>query len=389
MKELLLQITPQKSKPVVHHIHSNVSEEGKIRKTGIATGISPVDLLSPYTAAASGMASDSQSTAPDVRVSKHNANPSGSHRSDEFPISPADKPAKYKGQAERILDTGETAGVITYATASAKRELVKTENDFLAQDNEALMGVNTISSGTHMIINPVDLLDGLDSYSREQREEGAPGSVGGILEMELLPPPGGPDTERKASLESDERYQETEETIHPIPPLPNPVTYPEPYTAVQPYYWRSTFRDDHLAMYDCSCPRPVTVGSPSRFRRLFGFMVVTYMMPPLYTGLVCCNPACGSKPKRHVQLCFQLPSWLATNASLSLFSWDTLQGPSRILQFRMLREIVDAEVVMAIDKGDVRWLQQRLAQKRLLPFDILKGIGDPLAVSMSDLYPKI
>lgn len=248
-----------------------------------------------------------------------------------------------------------------------------------AQDSTPLIYEHHLDP-TQTASNSQHLLQTLDAHIPRETDENVPGSVGGLLEYETLPPP---ETSEPVSL----AQQEPEPTSQAIQDSHEPVEPARMHYRSSPvqhlYYWHGDFRNDYLDMYDCSCPRSITLRPPRWLGYLFGLITLAFCMPSIPGSLVCCNIMCKGKPKQYIRLDIQLPLWLATSTCLSVIYWDSTSGVDRFLQWRKLREIEDPETVLAIERGDVCWLQQQVATKRLLPFDVLKGIGDPLAVSVS------
>lgn len=232
-----------------------------------------------------------------------------------------------------------------------------------------------------------DLLSILDAQIRKQEDDNVPGSIGGLLTFETLPPPPPEvgETDSEVGQEADTRSQATLEGLEPAVPGQMDVTYPQYVPLQRTYYWRDDFRNDHLDMHVCTCPQSTIIRPPRWFGFMFGVLTLVFCMSSLPGSLVCCNAMCQRKPKRHIRLDFRLPVWLATTICLSIFCWDNMDGFSRFLQLQKSREIEDPNVAFAIELGDIRWLRRQVAAKRLLPFDTLKGFGEPLAVS----YPQV
>lgn len=253
--------------------------------------------------------------------------------------------------------------------------------------NESLVEeVDPITHGpfvgsTQMPSDSPCLLEIPNTHTQGEANENAPGSVGGVSSTETLPPPEGPEKDSTTTQGSEPRPQTLQESSKPAVVQAKPVITRPRTRPVQRYWYRNDdLRNDHLDMYACSCPRSTTIRPPRWMAYLFGGLTLAFCLPFL-TGVVCCNAMCQAKPKRSVRVDFQLPRWLTTSMCLSILYWDSTCGLDRFLQWRRVREVEDAEAALAIETGDIHWLQRQVTAKRLLPFDVLKGIGDPLAVS--------
>lgn len=310
--------------------------------------------------------------------------PSPSQYSDQFPKVPLDEPSSEYCQLDQPVMTGAIAIEESFATKTRERHSPsKAMNESLpltttSTDYEHYIGSTDISNDTN------GLIQSLDTHVPKQEGENAPGSVGGLLELEALPSPGISETTSVVCQESDVDLQEIQENSLAAVPEKWNATFLQCLPVKLTRYEHGDFCNDHFAVYGCSCPRSTTFGPPSWFAYFFGALILAYSMPPFFASIVCCNVKCKSKPKRHIRLQFRLPLWLATNTCLSIFYWDNIYGHGSLLEWRKSREIEAADVVVAIEKGDVRWLQRQVAMKELRPLDTLKGVGDPLAVSLQN-----
>lgn len=291
-----------------------------------------------------------------------------------------DEPSLNDGQPEKIATKTPVESSEPCAMVTGERDVSSTPtNEGLLQYLSPMANGQLIGS-TQMPTNSQCLLEIPNAQTREEEDENAPGSVGGVLSFEILPPPDVSEKDSMAKQESEVKPQVIVEKCEPVIPAKTGITYPKNPPMQRSWYCYDDFRNDHLDMYACSCPKSTTIRPPRWFGYLFGTLTLAFCMPFL-TGAVCCNAMCQGKPKQHIRVDFQLPLWLTTSICLSILYWDSTYGLDRFFQWRRLREVEDSEAALAIEIGDIRWLQRQVAAKRLLPFDVLKGIGDPLAVS--------
>lgn len=230
----------------------------------------------------------------------------------------------------------------------------------------------------------------IDAQIQQQEANHPTGSVSQLLDLEEPTPPEAPDSDPVASQISGHATQGLQTATFGTMPevLDVPKTWDQrPLRAS--HYNSDDFRDDHLNMHPCSCPRSTTLRPPYWLGLLFGSLTLAFCMLYLPGSLLCYNATCRSKAQRHMRLQLQLPLWLATNTCLVIFCWDSVYGLSRFCVWQKIREIEAPDVALAIEKGDVRWLQRQVASKKLQPFDIMKGTGDLLTVSVPVRYSLI
>lgn len=294
--------------------------------------------------------------------------------SNRFPEVPVNEPLANESQPEKIA---EAVSVEISEPCSSSTPV----DESLFQDSTPIYEYHLDSKQTTS--NSQHLLRILDADVPKETDENAPGSVGGLLEYETLSLPEISETVSLAQQESKPTPQAIQDSHEPANTARTRITYHRSPRVQHLHYGHGDFRNDYLDMYDCSCPRSITLRPPRWLGYLFGVITLAFCMPSIPGSLVCCNVMCKGKPKQYIQLDSQLPLWLPTSICLSVIYWDSTYGVDRFLQWRKLREIEDPETVLSIEKGDVRWLQRQVAKKRLLPFDVLKGVGDPLAVSVS------
>lgn len=344
------------------------------------TQISPSDSLPPYptkrTQSVLSYKALNNHSDPLPQDAKVNPN----QFANRFPKVPLDEPSSDEGQPGQISTAEAIAIAEPCATGTEKRDPPgEALNEGLPQETKLTIQDSYIDS-TQDPTDPQDLCGILYAHAQERQDENAPGSVGGLLEFEILPRPDDAEPSPVASQVSDLEPQDIRKDSYIAAVPERSVTFPQ-YPLKLARYAHGDFCHDYVAMYDCSCPRSTTLSPPGWVAYLFGAWILVYSMPSLFASLVCCNIRCKSKPKRQIRLHFRLPRWLATNTCLSLFCWDNVHGCGSFLEWRKAREVDAPEVVVAIEKDDVRWLQRQVATRGLRPFDILKGVGDPLAVS--------
>lgn len=298
-----------------------------------------------------------------------------------LPKTPSDDSSANERRPERIAE----ASTIAISEHQPRRRTPANED--LSQDTEPSIHERC---DTLQICNDVEgLLGILEAPFREQEDENTPGSVAGLLDFDGLPKSAAQEEDSASSEQSNLEPQDTQDSVTAVALEldAKPRTHSPPmYNFYDSYGCYPRLREDHLAMYPCTCPRSTAIYPPRWFGYLFGALSLVFCLPFLSGNWGCCNAMCQCKPKQHIRLQLQLPPWLATNTCLSVFWWDSKYGLGGFLEWRRVREIDDPEAAFAIEKGDVRWLQQQVAARKLLPFDILKGVGEPLAVSIASSF---
>lgn len=387
LQDLRLCFTASKTQTGNFERQWGSSSEKSIRRWD--TQVSLSESLPPhYTKRAWTLNAKQNTTLSRSQTSLPDAKTDAGQYSDLFPKVPVEEPPAEGIQPEKKSEATRIAMPEPFAIETTDQHSRSSPiGEDPPQGTKPTMRVRHVDP-IHISDDAEDLLGILNAQARKQEDEFSPGLVGGLLDLEDLPPTDTSDTDSAANQEVDPRPQQTQEKSKIAPPTTMDVKQPQYFPVMYTYhYGRSEFRGEHLAMHACTCPRSKTIFPPHWFAYLFGALTLVFCLPFLSGGLMCCNAMCQWKPKQHIRLQLNFPLWLTTNICFLIFSWDSIYGFGRCLEWQKSRELDDPEVALAIEKGDVRWLQQRVAAKKLLPFDILKGVGEPLAVSVLPFLP--
>lgn len=273
-------------------------------------------------------------------------------------------------------------------------------------------------------------LESTDLHSSTIRlAEDAPGSVGNLLDTPDIPPHGSPS-------DTAEEKEERDEARHPTPsdhspedsPLPLPLL-PTDYWEVwssdrgledSDYFWlpwpgygpwlgeSGEYLERHNTLwaesYDTEYDLPIDVvqlpppkvrldrrkiwtfsvrlQTPYFFRPVLGvtlFSLSWRAHPEIFDHEV---PSGQSPLPLNFELRYVLPSWIFGDAIVDILGCHRMNTAASFPRISYSREIDDPHLTIAIRKADVRWIQQQIDQKVLLPGDSVKGIGAPLEVSL-------
>jgi hypothetical protein len=119
----------------------------------------------------------------------------------------------------------------------------------------------------------------------------------------------------------------------------------------------------------CVCHQPQHLQSPGILSAWLGRLVMHSRAFSALSAAECDYVNCKAKSDASLRLMYTFPRWLLARSVEVAISWSSLTGAGSSLHLRVPRVLEKHEVWLAIDYGDLEWIQRSLTMKRLYPTD--------------------